>query len=135
MRRTLILAGALGALGGPALADCGSWDLGGAQAWSNICLSQATGDARGMRVIVRPAGAAPRVLVQVAEGAPLPPAAVAAKIEGQAVSFTTAGGERFAGRFQGQDLRLSTPRLGTVVLHRRGLAEAFPVCTGQEGRS
>lgn len=139
MRQTLIVAGVLSALGGPALAGDGSWDLRGAQAWSNICLSQATGDARGMRVFVRAEGASPRIVVQTAEGAPLPPlAASAAKVDAKGLSFTvTATGEVFTGSFAGDVLLLKTRRLGEAPLrlHRRSDARGFPVCVGDDGRA
>lgn len=133
MRRTLILAWAL--LAGPAQA--GSWDLRGAETWSNICLSQETGDARGMRVFVRPEGMSPRIVVQTAEGAPLPPlAAHAAKVNARGLGFTvTATGEVFTGRFVGETLVLKNKRLGTVRLRRRGEAAGFPVCVGDDGRA
>lgn len=139
MRRTLILAGALGALGGPAVAEPGAWDLRGAQVWSNICLSQETGDARGLRVFVRGQGMTPRIIVQTAEGAPLPPLATrAARVDARGLSFTvTATGEVFSGRFAGEVLLLNTKRLGQTPLrlHRRGAANRFPVGVGDDGRA
>ncbi|WP_421931873.1 hypothetical protein [Phenylobacterium sp.] len=139
MRRTLILAGALGALGGPALAEHGAWDLRGAQVWSNICLSQETGDARGLRVFVRAQGVTPRIIVQMAEGAPLPPLATrAAQVDAKGLSFTVAAtGEVFTGRVVGDVLVLKTRRLGETPLRlrRRSEASGFPVCVGDDGRS
>lgn len=140
MRRALITATALSLLAGPALAQSGPptepWDLRGAQAFSNMCLSQDTGDARGMRVFLQAEGAKPRIVTQVAEGAPLAPqAATAALVMGTAMSFTTASGEAFKGTLSDKALTLSSQRLPKLVLHRRSDAKGFPVCTGEEGRS
>jgi hypothetical protein len=137
--RVWIAAMAFSLLAGPALAQSGPptkpWDLRKAQAFSNMCLSQETGDARGMRVFVRPEGATPRVVVQTAEGAPLPPlAASAAKVDAKGLSFT-ASGEVFTGSFVGDLLMLKTQRLGKVRLHRRNDTGGFPVCAGDEGRA
>lgn len=143
MRRIAITASMLSLLAAGALAQSGPptkpWDLRKAQAWSNMCLSQETGDARGMRVFVRPEGATPRVVVQTAEGAPLPPlAASAAKVDAKGLSFTvTASGEVFVGSFVGEELMLKTKRLGKspLRLHRRSDAAGFPVCVGDDGRA
>ena len=140
MRRAFIITSTLSLLAGTALAQSGPptepWDLRPAQAFSNICLSQETGDARGLRVFVRVPGARPLIVTQVAEGAPMPPqAATAAKVTGTAVSFTTAGGETFRGVLSDTALTLSSQRLPRLVLHRRSDAKGFPVCTGAEGQS
>lgn len=140
MRRALITATTLSLLAGAAMAQSGPptepWDLREAQAFSNMCLSQETGDARGLRVFVQAPGAKPRIVTQVAEGAPLAPqAATAAQVTGTTVSFTTAGGEAFRGTLSDKALTLSSNRLPRLVLHRRSDAKGFPVCTGVEGRS
>lgn len=139
MRRGLITAAAL-SLAGPALAQGGPptkpWDLRKAQAFSNICLSQETGDARGLRVFIQADGAKPRIVTQAAEGAPMAPqAATGATVAGASVSFTTAGGEAFRGTLSDKALTLSSKRLPRLVLHRRSDAKGFPVCTGVEGQS
>ncbi|WP_340644095.1 hypothetical protein [Phenylobacterium sp.] len=138
MRRIIVTASALSLLASGAAAQSGApsqpWDLRKAQAFSNMCLSQETGDARGMRVFIQAPGARPLIVTQVAEGAPLPPqAATAAKVTGTAVSFTTAGGEVFRGTLSDKALTLSSKRLPRLLLHRRGDAKGFPVCTGAEG--
>ncbi|CAN5902086.1 hypothetical protein BH11PSE1_BH11PSE1_18890 [soil metagenome] len=143
MRRIAITASMLSLLATGALAQSGPptkpWDLRKAQAFSNICLSQETGDARGMRLFVRPEGATPRVVVQTAEGAPLPPlAASAAKVDAKGLTFTVAAtGEMFVGSFVGDVLMLKTKRLGKAPLrlHRRSDAAGFPVCVGDDGRA
>lgn len=140
MRRTFIITLVLSLLAGPALAQSGPptkpWDLRKAQAFSNICLSQETGDARGLRVFLQAPGAGPLIVTQVAEGAPMAPqAATTAKLTGAAVSFTTAGGEAFRGVLSDKALTLSSKRLPRLVLHRRSDAKGFPVCTGTEGQS
>ena len=140
MRRTFIISSALSLLAGPALAQSGAptkpWDLRKAQAFSNMCLSQETGDERGLRVFIPAPGAGPLIVTQVAEGAPLAPqAATAARVTGTAVSFTTAGGEMFRGTLSDKALTLSSKRLPRLVLHRRSDAKGFPVCTGVEGQS
>ncbi len=143
MRRVLMTAGALSLLASSAVAQSGPptkpWDLRKAQAYSNMCLSQETGDARGMRVFIRPEGATPRVVVQTAEGAPLPPLTTsAAKVDAKGLSFTvTASGEVFVGSFVGEVLMLKTKRLGKAPLrlHRRNHAAGFSVCVGDDGRA
>ena len=140
MRRTFVIASVLSLLAWPALARSGPptepWDLSKAQAFSNMCLSQETGDARGLRVFIQADGARPRIVTQVAEGAPMAPqAAVAARVTGTAVSFTTAGGEAFQGTLSDKALTLASKRLPRLVLHRRSDAKGFPVCAGTEGQS
>lgn len=140
MARIAFTAIALSLLVGPALAQGGPptepWDLRKAQAFSNMCLSQETGDARGLRVFIQAPGARPLIVTQVAEGAPMAPqAATAASVTGNMVSFTTAGGEVYRGTLSDKALTLSSTRLPTLVLHRRSDAKGFPVCTGAEGRS
>ncbi|MBR7619610.1 hypothetical protein JKL49_09445 [Phenylobacterium sp. 20VBR1] len=140
MRRIAITASMLSLLAGGALAQSGPptkpWDLRKAQAFSNICLSQETGDARGLRVFLQAPGAKPLVVTQVAEGAPMAPqAASGASVTGTAVSFTTAGGETFRGTLSDKALTLSSKRVAKLVLHRRSDAKGFPVCTGAEGQS
>jgi len=44
------------------------YDLRGAKIFQNLCVDRQTDDVDGLRVIVRPAGAIPRVLGQYAEG-------------------------------------------------------------------
>lgn len=140
MARIAFTAVALGLLAGPALAQGGPptqpWDLRKAQTFSNMCLSQETGDARGLRVFIQAPGAKPLIVTQVAEGAPMAPqATTAARVTGTAVSFTTAGGEAFQGTLSDKALTLSSQRLPKLVLHRRSDAKGFPVCTGAEGQS
>lgn len=143
MLRELVAACAIGfAWSGPALADAGPptepWDLRKAEAWSNFCLSAATGDAMGMRVFVRPPGAKPRIVSQVAEGAPMAPSATISTLDGKAVTFTVeATGEVFTGLFAGDTLTLRSKRLAKapLVLHRRDDAKGLPTCQAGEGRS
>ena len=140
MRQTFVIASSLSLLASGALAQSGPptepWDLRKAQAFSNICLSQETGDARGLRVFIQAPGARPLIVTQVAEGAPMAPqATTAARVTGPAVSFTTAGGETFQGTLSDKALTLSSKRLPKLVLHRRSDAKGFPVCTLAEGQS
>lgn len=127
---------------GAALADSGPptqpWDLRKAETWSNLCLSAATGDTMGMRVFVRPAGAKPRVVTQVAEGGLLPPSATTSALAGKTLTFTVeASGEAFTGTFAGDILTLRSNRLARapLVLRKRDDAKGLAICKPGEGRS
>lgn len=142
IRRLVIAVVAAASSGGVALADTGPptkpWDLRGAAAFSNMCLSAETGDVKGTRLFVRPKGARPQVVMQIAEGAPMPPMATVSIIDGRMISFSvTATGEGFNGVFVGDTLTLHNARLGKspLTLRKRDETRTLSVCAAGEGRS
>jgi len=100
------------------------YDLRGAVSYSNLCVDDETDDVSGLRIFVRPAGAAPRVLFQYAEGG-LPTLQAASIIVGRARLSFEADGDVPGGKVTGEVrdgfilLRTFPPKADQFRLRRR----------------
>ncbi len=67
------------------------YDLRGARIYSDLCVEPKTDDINGLRIIVRPRGARPRVLAQYAEGGLPEPTEAFAAVKAGRLQFEVAG--------------------------------------------
>ncbi len=107
----LALAILVMAVAGPAPPGVGDpYDLEKATLYSNVCYVPEADDFVGLRVFLRPSGAAPEVVVQFAEGVFLDPVPARAQRHGQRLRFTVsedrAPDRAYEGQFEGELLVL-----------------------------
>jgi hypothetical protein len=110
-----------------------AYDLQGAVSFSNLCLDDKTDDIDGLRIFIRPAGVAPRVLFQYAEGG-LPVLEPASVIVNRAPLTFEADGDPADGGFTGELhpgyilIRTLGPKARAFRLPRRDDARGAPSC-------